>query len=86
MKHICLLLRKMFTQKNQEHLPEKLSVVMLNSMGVDHAIIGHSESREYFNESNQLLAEKVKICLEDNITPIFCCGEALDHKRSKWTK
>jgi triosephosphate isomerase len=56
----------------------EISVVMLQSMGVDHAIVGHSERREYFNESNQLLADKVKICLDNNITPIFCCGEALE--------
>lgn len=53
------------------------SVSMLKSIGVDHAIIGHSERREYFNESNEFLAEKVKLCLQENIVPIFCCGEAL---------
>lgn len=55
----------------------ELSVTMLKSIGVDYVVIGHSERREYFNENNQFLAEKVKICLEENITPIFCCGEAL---------
>jgi triosephosphate isomerase len=54
------------------------SVVMLQSLGIDHVILGHSERREYFNESNQLLAEKLNISLEYNITPIFCCGEALE--------
>lgn len=54
------------------------SVEMLQSLGIQYVIIGHSERREYFNESNQLLAEKVNICLENNITPIFCCGEALE--------
>jgi triosephosphate isomerase len=53
------------------------SVVMLKSLGVDHAVIGHSERREYFNETNELLAEKVRLCLEEGIVPIFCCGEAL---------
>ncbi len=53
------------------------SVEMLQSMGIDYAVIGHSERREYFNEDNTLLGDKVKICLEYNITPIFCCGEAL---------
>ena len=53
------------------------SVTMLTGIGVDHAIVGHSERREYFGESNQMLAEKVQLCLEENITPIFCCGEAL---------
>ncbi len=55
----------------------EVSVSMLTSIGVDHAIIGHSERREYFNETNAFLGEKVKLCLEENITPIFCCGEAL---------
>ena len=55
----------------------EVSVEMLQSMGIEYAVIGHSERREYFNEGNELLAEKVKICLEYNITPIFCCGEAL---------
>ena len=55
----------------------ELSVTMLKSIGVNYVVIGHSERREYFNESNQFLADKVNICLEENITPIFCCGEAL---------
>lgn len=55
----------------------EISVGMLQSLGVTHAIVGHSERREYFNETNQLLADKVSICLETGITPIFCCGEAL---------
>lgn len=55
----------------------EISVAMLTSMGVDYAIVGHSERREYFNENNQFLGDKVKICLEERITPIFCCGEAL---------
>ena len=55
----------------------EISTGMLASIGVDHVVIGHSERREYFNESNEFIAEKVKACLEENIVPIFCCGEAL---------
>lgn len=55
----------------------EISVLMLESLGVDHVVIGHSERREYFGESNEFLAEKVRICLEYKITPVFCCGEAL---------
>ena len=55
----------------------EVSVEMLQSIGVSVVVLGHSERREYFNESNQFLAEKVNICLENNMTPIFCCGEAL---------
>ena len=55
----------------------EVSVEMLNSIGIKYCVIGHSERREYFAENNQLLAEKINICLSYNIVPIFCCGEAL---------
>jgi len=56
----------------------EVSVEMLESIDVAHVVIGHSERREYFSESNQFLAEKVDICLSKKMTPIFCCGEPLD--------
>lgn len=55
----------------------EVSAEMLNSIGVTYCVIGHSERREYFNESNSMLAEKVNRCFENYITPIFCCGEPL---------
>ncbi|MDP3393887.1 MAG: triose-phosphate isomerase [Sediminibacterium sp.] len=55
----------------------EISVEMLNSIEVKYVVLGHSERREYFNESNQFLAEKIDICLSHQITPIFCCGEPL---------
>lgn len=55
----------------------EVSAEMLNSIGVKYCIIGHSERREYFGETNKMLADKVNICLQHDITPIFCCGEAL---------
>jgi triosephosphate isomerase len=55
----------------------EVSVEMLKSIGVGHCIIGHSERREYFAESNEMLADKVNLCLASAITPIFCCGEPL---------
>jgi triosephosphate isomerase len=58
------------------------SVLMLKSLDISHVIIGHSERREYFNESNQFLADKVNICLQHNIAPIFCCGESLDTREA----
>ncbi len=53
------------------------SVDMIASMGVQFCVVGHSERREYFAESNATIAEKVNLCLSKNITPIFCCGEPL---------
>ena len=55
----------------------EVSVEMLQSLNIPYCIIGHSERREYFNETNQQLAEKTDLLLEHNITPIFCCGEPL---------
>ncbi len=60
----------------------EISVAMLRSINIHHVIIGHSERREYFNETNQQLADKVNICLQNNITPIFCCGEPLEIRES----
>lgn len=58
----------------------EISAPMLNSMGVEYCIIGHSERRKYFNESNELLAKKVNALLDSNMRPIFCCGELLDDR------
>lgn len=55
----------------------EISTSMLKSIGVSYAIIGHSERREYFNENNEFLAQKINICLEEGIVPVFCCGETL---------
>jgi triosephosphate isomerase (TIM) len=55
----------------------EVSAEMLKSIGLHYVIIGHSERREYFNESNAILAEKVNICFENGLQPIFCCGEPL---------
>ncbi len=60
----------------------EISADMLSSIGVQYVVIGHSERREYFNESNSFLSEKVNTCLENNIHPIFCCGEPLDIRES----
>lgn len=55
----------------------EVSAEMLHSIGIKYCVLGHSERREYFQESNQMLAEKINISLEYGLTPIFCCGEPL---------
>jgi triosephosphate isomerase len=55
----------------------EVSVEMLQSIGIQYCVLGHSERREYFAESNSMLAEKLDLCLTHAITPIFCCGEPL---------
>lgn len=56
----------------------EVSAEILKSIAVDYVVLGHSERREYFNESNEILAEKINICIEYGLKPIFCCGEALE--------
>lgn len=56
----------------------EVSAKILASFGVQYVIIGHSERREYFGESNELLGVKVKEALANGLKPIFCCGESLD--------
>jgi triosephosphate isomerase (TIM) len=55
----------------------EVSAAMLNSIGIQYVIIGHSERREYYNETNTILTKKVDIALSNNLKPIFCCGEPL---------
>lgn len=55
----------------------EVSAEMLQSIGIKYCVVGHSERREYFLENNKVLAEKVNICFQHEITPIFCCGESL---------
>ncbi|MEP7319984.1 MAG: triose-phosphate isomerase, partial [Panacibacter sp.] len=76
-QNVYIAAQNCYSKKSGAYTGET-SVEMLQSIGVSVVVIGHSERREYFYESNQLLADKVNICLEYNITPIFCCGEALN--------
>lgn len=54
------------------------SAEMLNGISIHYAIIGHSERRLYYFESNETLAQKINRAFEFNIKPIFCCGEPLE--------
>ena len=65
-------------EKNEGAYTGEASAAMLKSVGVEYVILGHSERRQYFGETNAVLAEKVNIVLENGLTPIFCCGESRD--------
>jgi len=56
----------------------EVSVPMLVDVGCQYCIIGHSERREYFGETDETVNKKVKALLAGGITPIVCCGESLD--------
>lgn len=60
----------------------EVSSQMVNSLNVKYTILGHSERREYFNETNIELKQKVDLSLKNNLEIIFCCGESLNQRES----
>jgi triosephosphate isomerase len=61
----------------------EVSAEMLECIGVDYVILGHSERREYFHETNAILAKKIDLALAHNLKPIFCCGEPLEVRKAE---
>src|SRR5665647_1847735 len=55
----------------------EVSVSMIQSTGASYVIIGHSERREYYHETSEILNKKIALALAQGLTPIYCCGEAL---------
>jgi triosephosphate isomerase len=64
----------------------EVSVSMLENCGVDYVIIGHSERRHVFNETDEWINLKVKSVLNGGLKPILCIGETLDQRKSNETK
>lgn len=60
----------------------EVSPVMLKEIGVEYVILGHSERREYFKESDEFINEKVKCVLAHQMTPILCIGEKLEDREA----
>ena len=60
----------------------EISVAMLEEIGVDYCIVGHSERRQYFNETDQSVNRKLKALLETEICPILCVGEVLEEREA----
>ena len=75
-QHAFVAAQNCYDKKSGAYTGE-VSAEMLKSIGVDYVILGHSERREYFNESHAMLAAKIDVCFENGLKPIFCCGEPL---------
>lgn len=60
----------------------EVSAAMLESMEVGFCIVGHSERRKYFKESDETIAKKTELLLKHDIVPIFCCGESLEEREA----
>jgi len=60
----------------------EVSAPMVASTGATYVILGHSERRQYYGETSEILKEKVALALENNLTPIFCIGEVLEEREN----
>ncbi|XJZ26879.1 triose-phosphate isomerase [Bacillota bacterium Lsc_1132] len=60
----------------------EISPVALADLGVQYVIIGHSERREMFNETDETVNKKAKSAFKHNLTPIICCGETLEQREN----
>ncbi|MGE4586176.1 MAG: triose-phosphate isomerase [Mangrovibacterium sp.] len=60
----------------------EVSAAMIKSTGAQYVILGHSERREYYGETSEILNKKLALSLENGLTPIYCCGEALDIRQA----
>lgn len=61
----------------------EISVEMLKNVGVTYCVVGHSERRAYFNETDDMVNKKVIALLEGKITPIICVGETLEQREQE---
>jgi triosephosphate isomerase len=80
-KHLSLGAQNCYSKASGAYTGE-ISADQLKSVGVEFVILGHSERREYFNETNQLLKEKTDMVLSRGMTPLFCCGETLAQREA----
>ena len=64
----------------------EVSPVMLKDIGAKFVIIGHSERRTYFKETDEDINKKIKSCIKEGLLPIFCVGETLSERESNKTK
>lgn len=60
----------------------EVSAPMLKELGVSYVILGHSERRRYFSETDEIVNRKIKLALKHELTPIVCCGETLEEREA----
>ncbi|MVN77890.1 triose-phosphate isomerase [Hymenobacter sp. HMF4947] len=72
-------------QKESGAYTGEVSAKLLQSIGCQYVILGHSERRQYFHEDDALLSQKLKAALTAGLKPIFCVGESLDTREAEET-
>ncbi|AVP49400.1 triose-phosphate isomerase [Williamsoniiplasma luminosum] len=83
-KNVKIAAENVHFDKNGAYTGE-VSIQMLKEIGVEYVIIGHSERREMFNETDITVNLKAKALLENKMIPIICCGETLQTKEAGQT-
>lgn len=73
-------------QFNNGSYTGEISAEMISELGCDYVLIGHSERRNFFLETNNHILEKVKRALENNLTPILCVGETMEERAAGQTE
>jgi len=61
----------------------EISARMIKSTGAEFVIVGHSERRKYFKETNEVINEKIKLAIESGLKTIVCCGEVLEQREGE---
>jgi len=61
----------------------EISPLMLKDLGVEYVILGHSERRLYFEENDEMIAKKIKLVIENKLSPIICIGETKEERKEK---
>ncbi len=64
----------------------EVSVDMIKDFGAQYVIVGHSERRSLYGETDEIVAQKVQVALDNNLTPLFCIGELLEDRESDNTR
>ncbi len=55
---------------------------MIKNIGVEYVIVGHSERRQYFGDTDEVIAQKLEQCYKNGLSPILCCGEKLEEREA----
>lgn len=82
--HIAVGAENMHFEESGAYTGE-ISAAMLKEMGVKYVVLGHSERRQYFAETDTTVNQKVKKALESGLLPILCCGETLEQREADIT-
>ena len=81
-----ILAAQNISDKEQGAYTGEISAKMLRSMGIQATLIGHSERRQYFGETNAIIKDKLQQAFQNEVMPILCIGETLEERKNNLTE